>query len=226
LTHDKEHQDKPEPLHAAQISQFISPKVESHILNKYINRFDIPRLKPQYVCAIIIFGNNFIVPSVDALEEALVETTPWVVVPSGSLNEDGKFEAGEMVQHIMSKNIIQRSRILPEGGAQSTLDNIIYSLREIKERLGIEQVDSIMAIAHFIHMPRVLRTIARQAPDARIYPFSYETSDLTKDNWYKSDAGWEFVIDEDSKLMHYETDLARYRYNNDRRCYVSSLANK
>lgn len=205
-------------------SGYLSPKVEEHVLNKYINRFDIPRLTPQYVCAIVIFGNNFITPSVDALVDALVETTPWVVVPSGSLNEDGKFEAGEMVQHIMSKSVIQRSRILPEGGAQSTLDNIIYSLREIKERLGIERVDSIMSIAHFIHMPRVLRTIARQAPDSRIYPFSYETDDLKKDNWYKSNPGWEFVIDEDTKLMRYESDLARYRYDEEVRCYRSSLA--
>lgn len=131
---------------------------------------------------------------------------PKLVVSGGVNKRSGLNEGDLMAQEIMKQGVSQGD-IFNENKSTNTLENVLFSKEILDQKIGLNTIHIIVAIAKNIHMRRALMTLKRHMPSsitlkAAAYPSAYY-GNITKENWYQSDVGRGYVVKELEKIKMY-----------------------
>jgi len=126
------------------------------------------------------------------------------VLISGGVNRvTGKNEALEMSKKLIAFGIRDEDIIL-ENMSTNSLENVLFSKKIIDEKLGLNNIKSIIVIVKHYHSRRALMTLKKHFPkNIKIILATYEVYGFNKNNWFESEAGREKVLGEWDKILRY-----------------------
>jgi len=104
---------------------------------------------------------------------------------------------------LINKGVSKKDVIL-EDQSTNTLENVIFSKKIIEEKIGFDNIKSIILITKHYHSRRALMTIKRHFPKKiAIIPVTYEIYGFNKNNWFGSKIGKKKVLEEYEKIKKY-----------------------
>lgn len=126
------------------------------------------------------------------------------MVFSGGINRHTKRnEAQRMKQEAIKAGIIEDDIIL-EDSSTNTLENVLFSGDVLSQRVGFENIKSIIAIVKNYHSRRALMTMKRHFPEhIALKSCPYSIYGFTKETWHISELGREKVFGELGKIRKY-----------------------
>lgn len=159
----------------------------------------------------LVFGTGFWQYPLGKVLELYQSGSISKVVFSGGLNErTGKNEAQKLAQEALRWGI-EGNDIIIEDRSRNTLEKVLFSRDVLSQKIGLENIDSIVAVVKSYHSRRALMTMKRHFPEHIVLKScTYPIYDITKDNWHLSAEGREKVLGELEKIEVYLTrgDLA------------------
>ena len=137
---------------------------------------------------------------------------PKILVSSGVNPVTGVVE-GDLIAQDLEKLGIPRADILIENKSTNTLENVLFSKKIIEKELGLKNVRSIVAVVKNYHARRALMTLRKHMPneiELKTAAYIADKYPLHKDDWQKTVAGKEKVLEEVEKIKTYlaKGDLA------------------
>ena len=113
----------------------------------------------------ILFGN----PHADHLAEGAAELYHQgyferIISTGGVPTDDGRLEAHRMRDVLIARGVPEEN-IIVEGEAQSTIENVRYSKLLLDEKIGLENIRSVLAVGHIHASRRFLMTLERLWPE-------------------------------------------------------------
>ncbi len=128
------------------------------------------------------------------------------IILSGGFNEEyGVVEADGMLEELVNLGI-PRECVLIENRSTNTLENVLFSIEIIEEKMGLKNIKSIVAIVKNYHARRALMTLRKHLPkNVKLFSAPYLSAyySFTKNNWFETDAGKEKVLEEVRKIDIY-----------------------
>ena len=128
------------------------------------------------------------------------------IILSGGFNEQYEVvEADEMLKELITLGI-PRECVLIENRSTNTLENVLFSIETIEEKMGLKNIKSIVAIVKNYHARRALMTLKKHLPETiKLFSAPYFSAHyaFTKNNWFETDAGKEKVLEEVRKIDSY-----------------------
>lgn len=159
--------------------------------------------KPQRADLAIVFGSRHKEPLLKVLELYRGGFVSKILLTGGINKKTGKNEAEEMFKSLINIGIDKKDIIL-ENKATNTLENVLLSKRIIENKIGFENIKTIIIITKHYHSRRCLMTLKKYFPKTvAIISIPYEIYGFNKNNWPKSVKGKEKVLSEWDKIKTY-----------------------
>lgn len=159
----------------------------------------------------LVFGTRFWHYPLREVQELYQSDSISKVVFSGGINRHtGKNEAQKLAREAL-RSAIKENDIIIEDRSRNTLENVLFSRDILSQKMGLENIHSIVAIVKSYHSRRALMTMRRHFPEHIVLKScTYPIYNITKDNWHLSASGREKVSGELEKIEAYLTkgDLA------------------
>lgn len=170
---------------------------------KMITEYIFLRSKPQKADLVIIFGTRHQNP-LQTFRRFYNKGLIKKVLLSGGINRiTEENEAKKMVCDLVAMGV-RREDIFIEDKSHNSLENVVFSKELIKEKIGFQNVHTILTITKHYHSRRALMTLKKHFPQTvKIFPVTYKIYGFTKDNWFNSKMGKEKVISEWEKIQRY-----------------------
>jgi uncharacterized SAM-binding protein YcdF (DUF218 family) len=116
----------------------------------------------------LVFGNNI---HPDHLAEQAADLYHrgffnLIVVSGGPPTGDGRIEAHRMRDVLVEKGVPEKN-ILVEDKAMNTGENVTYSMELLDKKVGLDKIDSVIAIGHVHAARRFLMTMEKQWPQVQ-----------------------------------------------------------
>ena len=128
-----------------------------------------------------------------------------LLVSGGYNKKFAKVESDLMAKELVKLGVPDES-IIKERKSTNTLENVLFSKDLLDKELGLENINTIVAVVKNYHSRRALMTIRKHFPQ-RIkllaYPYICDYCPFTSENWANSDNGREKVIEELQKIEEY-----------------------
>lgn len=116
----------------------------------------------------------------------------------------------EYCKHILMENGVPEWAILCENRATNSLENAMYSA-EVVQNIGL-RVEKAIVCCQAFHARRAFLSYSCFFPQTRLLMVPEDTQGITKENWYKTEAGWRKVMGEVAKCgKYFGSDGARRR---------------
>ena len=175
----------------------------NNINTEKITNYIFLESKPQKADLAIVFGTRHkeaIEKVYKLYKEGLI---PKILVSGGTNVITEENEAHKMRDLLISKGVLKRDIIL-EDQSTNTLENVLFSKNIIKEKIGFNNLNSIIAVTKHYHSRRALMTIKKHFPkNIIITPVAYKIYGFTRDDWFKSEIGKEKVLGEYERIKKY-----------------------
>lgn len=170
-----------------------------------INRYLLIRtpLKPAHLC--FVFGTR------PGAEEFAQETARlWLngyfeyVLISGGATPGGDEPEAMMLRRMIIEQGVPRSVILTEDRATNTGENVIFSLPILDSEIGLDRIDTVIAVGKLSTSRRYLMTLQQHWPEVRkmLAPVNYHP--VSRSRWMDDDELRGRVLNEWSKLEPYQ----------------------
>lgn len=125
---------------------------------------------------------------------------------SGGVNKKSGVVEGEAMAAEAIRLGLPQEDVLVESKATNTLENVLFSLKIIDEKIGLQNMQAITGVVKNFHARRALMTLRKHAPaqivlKAAVYIPSY--CPITKHDWTNSVEGRDKVFTELEKIRIY-----------------------
>jgi uncharacterized SAM-binding protein YcdF (DUF218 family) len=116
------------------------------------------------------------------------------ILASGGMNRvSGENESLVILQKLISLGVSKQD-IIVEGRSTNTLENVLFSKDVIEEKIGLKNVQTIIAVVKNYHSRRALMTLKKHFPKyIRFISVDYQVYNFNKNNWSESEQGREKV---------------------------------
>jgi uncharacterized SAM-binding protein YcdF (DUF218 family) len=154
---------------------------------------------------IFIFGNDWLDTMYHIKELYNKDISKYILISGHSVNKD-RNESEAM--RFMKKGVeigIPKDMFLLEENATNTKENLILSKKIIENKIGFNNINSILFVCKTFHTRRVLMTAQKHFPKDIKYSF-YPVNDernIQKDNWWKDEISKNRVIAEIGRIAEY-----------------------
>lgn len=125
-----------------------------------------------------------------------------IVVTGGVKRHFSKTEAIDIRDRLVKLGI-PKGDIIVENRATNTGENVIYSKELIKHRLGLKNVNSIIAVGNVSASRRFIMTIKRHWPEAFVMMAPANPYGVSKDKWYTLQRFKCTVLRQNAKIKPY-----------------------
>lgn len=101
---------------------------------------------------------------------------------------------------------VPESDILIENKATNTMENVVFSMKIIDEKIGLENIKSITAVVKNFHARRALMTLRKFLPkhiEIRSHAYTSVMFPFTKHNWHEQEDWKKLVLGEVEKIKNY-----------------------
>lgn len=124
-----------------------------------------------------------------------VKRDKWPGVRTGADRYDGDYKTDcEFFTDVLLKNGVPASAVIGEDQSGHTRDNAWFS-RKVVEEKGIE-IQTALIVCKAFHARRCLMLYQMAFPDTEIKVCPVHCYNITKENWYESEAGIDRVLGE------------------------------
>jgi len=135
------------------------------------------------------------------------------IIFSGGVNIHSGIIEGEALTEEAIKLGVPRKNILIENKSSNTLENVLFSLKVIDKKIGLQNIHIITAVVKNYHARRALMTLRKHVPahiKLKAAAYISEHYLFTKNNWAESKLGREKVLEEVDNIKKYlaKGDLA------------------
>jgi uncharacterized SAM-binding protein YcdF (DUF218 family) len=170
---------------------------------KKITDYIFLKSKPQKADLLIVFGTRH--------KEAIYKTHNLYrnglaskILVSGGLNRITKENEAKRMSDGLIKLGVNKKDIILENKSSNSLENVLFSRKIIKEKLGFENIRKIMVVVKHYHSRRALMTMKKHFPKwIKIFPITYEIYDFNRNNWFKKEETEKKVLSEWIKIKKY-----------------------
>lgn len=200
--------------HAVDISVDVHPEITNMIRmdkeQQQITDYIFLPPDPQSCDIGFVFGTRLAGPVERAHEAYALGLVPRLVLSGGKNRHTGVVEADRMASELTGRGV-PADCLLLENRSSNTLENVLLSREVIENRLGLENVRSMLVIAKHYHVRRAMMTLKRHFPAGTVLrPFPYDALGFTCSDWHEHEIGTELVMSEWGKIPKYlaKGDLA------------------
>lgn len=160
-----------------------------------ISRYlDVSTTIPDHADFIFVFGTRFPNPAHIAVDLLNKNIAPYVVLTGGDNRYTGENEALAHRELVLAVGI-DENRIITEAQSANTLENVLFALPLIEQRITLTSIQRILAVVKWQHSRRALMTLKRHfPPGVRYYAATYEVPVIGRDNWHLNPEGQERVL--------------------------------
>jgi uncharacterized SAM-binding protein YcdF (DUF218 family) len=162
----------------------------------------MPGDEPQHADLAFVFGTHLPQPAHIAANLFERGTVRWVVVTGGKNRITGANEAQAHLQILLARGV-PGDRIIVEDESTNTLENVRLALPRIAAHIAIEDMRTVVVIAKWYHCRRATMTLRHGLPGVRCFAVTYEPPDVTRANWWLSEAGCQKVLKERHLISEY-----------------------
>ena len=162
----------------------------------------------EEICDIgILFGGFSMLPNradkaIELYQEGLLKRV-LISGGIGYLNTDRKVPEAYKLEKYLLVNEISKSDILLEPNSKNTYENILFSLKLLKENYDLNKL-KLAIITSDYHVKRCIETMRKQADiKPTIYGVGAKNGITDKGNWDKSLIGIRNIYQEAILLLHY-----------------------
>ena len=128
---------------------------------------------------------------------------PLILITGGLNRVTGKIEAYEMAGKMISLGV-KKKDILLEDKSTNTLENVLFSKKTIEERIGFNNISTILVVVKHYHSRRALMTLKKHFPSTiKFLPVTYKICGFAKDDWFKKEKGRKKILGEVEKIKRY-----------------------
>lgn len=136
----------------------------------------------------LVFGTRLPDPARVALDLYARRLAPLIALTGGINRIDGLPEAHRH-RDILIAGGVPLDAIVVEDRSTNTLENVVYALPLIAERLPLAGIARVLVVAKWFHSRRAVMTLKRHMPaGVRYYPVTYEPPGLERGRWQYDDA--------------------------------------
>jgi len=179
----------------------MTNKIEEKI--KKITQYIFLPSKPQKADLAIVFGSRHEEPIYKVFSLYNQKLISKILLSGGNNKKTKKNEALTMYKKLIKLGVNKKDIIL-ENKSTNSLENVLFSKKIIKAKIGFENIKKIIAIVKHYHSRRALMTLKKHFPKSvKIFPVSYQIYGFTKNNWFKKNIGREKVLSELEKIKKY-----------------------
>lgn len=126
------------------------------------------------------------------------------ILISGGVNEITKQSESKEICDNLIKLGVKKEDIILENESTNTLENVLFSKKIIEEKIGFENIKTILAVMKSYHARRAIMTLKKHFPkNIEFLPIPYDMFDFTRDNWQDSEMGKKKAIGEFDKIKQY-----------------------
>lgn len=125
------------------------------------------------------------------------------IVFSGGINHHSGINEAQTMTENAIKHGVKPEDIILEDQSSNTLDNVLFSIALLEQKIGLENIKSVIAVVKIYHAKRALMTMKRHLPKHIVLKCcSYEIN-FSKKNWEESETGRDKVEKEYKKIKEY-----------------------
>lgn len=158
---------------------------------------------PQKADLAIVFGtrqNEAIKKVYELYRDGFVRK----ILVSGGINRITKENEAIRISRQLIEQGVRKEDIILEDQSTNSLENVLFSKKVIKEKVGFENLKKIIAVVKHYHSRRALMTLKKHFPrNIELIPVAYEIYGFTKENWFETEIGKEKVMGEWNKIPQY-----------------------
>jgi len=128
---------------------------------------------------------------------------PKILFSGGINKHTGQNEAEQFLLGAIKAGI-SPTQIIIENRSSNSLENVQFSLEELKHQNLLKKIKTILVVVKWYHSRRALMTIKRWFPqEIELKVRTYNLPNITKDSWHKNAIGRKIVMGEFMKIPHY-----------------------
>ncbi|MFW0861970.1 MAG: YdcF family protein [Candidatus Komeilibacteria bacterium] len=158
---------------------------------------------PQRADIAIVFGtrhNEVIDRTLGLYKNKLAEK---ILISGGTNRVTGENEAIRIKKLLVDKGVAEADIIL-ETKSTTSLENVIFSKKLIDKKIGLNNINKIVAIVKHYHSRRALMTLKKHFPKhIKLIPVTYKIHGFDRYNWHHHEEGKKMVLAEWEKIPKY-----------------------
>ena len=159
--------------------------LSSEEVQQITNYLNCETVLPDKATLLFIPGTRLPDPAQIALLLYQEGIAPYIVVTGGNNRYTGENEANQHYT-LLREADIPDSVIILENRSQNTLENVLFAKAAIAEKMALDEIESILVIAKWMHSRRVLMTLKAHFPEGiHYYCKCYSPQGIRPDNWYQ-----------------------------------------
>ena len=136
---------------------------------------------------LFVFGTRLLEPAYIAVDLFKRGVARYVTLTGGKNRLTGQNEARTHLE-ILAREGVPRERIIVEDASTNTLENVVFALPKIAERVDLDSIRRVVVITKWYHCRRAIMTLKRHMPDGiRYFTRSYEPEGISRADWYLDD---------------------------------------
>ncbi len=170
---------------------------------KKITEYIFLESKPQKADLAFVFGTRHKEAIAKAYKLYNSKLVTKILVSGGINRVTGENEAQKMSRELIKLGV-DKDDIFLEDKSTNSLENVLFSKKLIKEKIGFDNIKKIVAVVKHYHSRRALMTFKKHFPESvKIILTAYNIYGFAKNNWHKTTEGKRKVMGELDKIKKY-----------------------
>lgn len=149
-----------------------------------------------HVSLAFVFGTRLAGGAMIARDLFMQGAIDHIVLTGGRNRHTGVNEAETHLTFLLDAGVPIEQCIV-ENLSTNTLENVLFALPKIQQRINLSSIDQILVITKWFHSRRSIMTLKRNWPFHIAYiAQSFEPPGLGKQNWWNTQEGVEVILKE------------------------------
>jgi len=176
------------------------PDVEAKRITRYL---DVQTVLPELADLVFVFGTRHSEPAYVAANLVKCGRGQFVVLTGGKNPISDVSEALTHLEIVLGQGVA-REQVIVESESTNTLENVVFAIPKIAERIALERITSVIVVTKWYHCRRAVMTLKRHLPPGiHYFTVPCELAEIRCSNWWQSEEGKRRVLKEIDRIPKY-----------------------
>ena len=164
---------------------------------------DVRAVLSEQADLVFVFGTRHPEPAQMAADLVKRGLGQFIVLTGGKSPISGIGEALTHLRIVLGQGV-ERERVIVESESTNTLENVVFAIPKITERVTLDRVKSVVVVTKWYHCRRAMMTLKRHFPPGICYfTAPCELEEIRRWNWWQSKEGERRVLKELDRIPRY-----------------------